>query len=618
MFDPSTTPPKPSGVIKMESINSTMNRSSQGRIRPSRYLENMYEITIENGADLETEINRLLKYDNVIYAEPVYLEQLLFVPNDPQANPNSGSQAHLGPINAYNAWDIEQGSANVSVAVIDTGSDLDHPDLVGNLLINDNDPINGIDDDGDGLVDNFSGYDFADDDNDPSADQSGHGVLVNGMSSAATNNGIGVAGTGFNSKFVPYKIFKSGSGFSNNSYEAVLYAAQHHGVLNLSWGNNSFSQSRQDIINAAVLEHDAVIVAAAGNTPIEIEFYPASYENVLSVASTNIDDTKYVGSSFSYNVDVAAPGANNFTTKNGGGYAFSGAGTSFASPLVAGAAALVRAHFPDWTAQQVMEQIRISSEDIYDIGSNQNFFGQLGKGRLDMFNALTSTNKSVRLLDFDYNDPYGPFAFYSDTVDITGQFENFLAPTVNATATLSTESPYATLLASEFNLGALNPLELIDFDDQPVTILLSEDTPPDEQILIRVDYSDGDYDDWQFIQFNTSPDYLDIGTDQVTLTVAGNANLGYANEVLKDGSGLRFDVDEIATQLGVIVYADGTVIDNSVDNFNSDTREQDFKTSKNIRLFNNSTADNFGSSFFDDSNAGANEIGLAIEQKVLS
>ncbi len=218
--------------------------------------------------------------------------------------------------------------------------------------------------------------------------------------------------------------------FQITVYAAVLFAAQHHGVLNLSWGSpNSLSQANQDIINAAVLEHDAVIVAAAGNTPSEIEFYPASYENVLSVASSNLDDTKSSFSTFSYKVDIIAPSTSNYTTMNNGAYGLSGPGTSFSSPLVAGAAALLKAHFPEMTAQQIMEQLRVSSQDVYAVGSNQNFFGQLGKGRLDMFNALTSTNKSIRLLEFEYSDPFGAFAFYSDTVDITGQFQNFLSPT---------------------------------------------------------------------------------------------------------------------------------------------------------------------------------------------
>ncbi len=166
----------------------------------------------------------------------------------------------------------------------------------------------------------------------------------------------------------------------------------------------------------------------------------------------------------------------------------------------------------------------------------------------------------------------------------------------------------------------LNSLESVDFDGEPVTIILSEDTPPEEQILIRLDYSDGIYNDWQFIQFkSTTPDYLDFGTSEISLTVAGNGNLGYATEIQDNGLGFQFDLNEIASQLGnLILNVDGAIIDNTISDFQVLSREQDLVTVKNIKFFSNSTADTYGDSFLDDSNAGSNEHGLFIEQKVLS
>ena len=612
--------PRSRSIIKAEPISATFRKSANTRVKQSPFLNGVYKITLEPGSDIEAEINKLLKYENVIYAEPLYQEQLLVVPDDPLANPTSGSQAHLGVIRAYEAWDIQQGNENISIAVIDTGGDLDHPDLVDNLQVNQGDPINGVDDDNDGLIDNFNGYDFADLDNDPTADQSGHGVLVNGLSSATTNNTIGVAGTSFKSPYVPYKIFKSSNGNSNNTYEAVLFAAQKgHQVLNLSWGSiNSFSQFNQDIINTAVLEHDAVIVAAAGNTPEELDFYPASYANVLSVASTNDDDTKSGFSTFSYHVDIAAPGTNNYTTKSGGGYGFTGGGTSYSAPLVAGAAALLRAQFPNWNAQQIMEQLRVSANDVYNLGNNENFFGQLGKGRLDMFTALSDTTfKSIRLSKFDYKAQHDKLVFYSDTVELSTEFQNYLQPTINASVTLSSESEFVTIVNSDITLDSLNTMEVFD-QTLPIKILLSEDTPPDEAIRIRLDYTGVDYADWQFVKFNTAPDYLDMGTSVMSLTIAGNGNLGYQEDVKTNGNGFLFEGNSIANQLGIIISSDGIIIDNVVNDFAAETRNHDFSTSKNIKLFANSIADNFGLSFLNDSNAGANEVGLHLEQKVLS
>ena len=607
-------------TIAFEPLVNSSSTPLNGRVRTSKYLEGIYKLTLETGADLKEEINKLLRFKNVIYAEPIFLETPLLTPNDPSAHPTTGAQAHLGVIKAYDAWDLQQGDPNISVAVIDTGVDPDHPDLVDNLLLNSDDPINGIDDDNDGLIDNLQGYDFADEDNDPTADNSGHGVLVHGLSSATTDNGTGIAGTGFNSTFVPYKIFRSSDNTSNNSYQAVLTAAQlGHQVMNLSWGSkNTFSQFNQDIINSAVLDYDAVIIAAAGNDNDEGNWYPASYENVISVASTSNDDTKSSFSTFNYEVDISAPGTSNFTTTNGNGYGFSGGGTSFASPLVAGAGALLKAEFPHWTAQQIMEQLRVTSDDIYSEGSNNTYFGKLGTGRLNMFEALQDTSyKSVRLTSFDYDNGFGQFAFYSDTISLNTSYENFLQPTNDVVVTISSTSPYVTMLTNGENVGSLATLESFD-PGSNLQLILTEDTPPNESIDIRFDFSDDGYNDWQFKRITTSPDFINFGTSDLDLTVSGNSNLGYQSDVLTNGIGMMYQGNASVESLGLIISADGTIINNSINDFDGNTRDFDFATEKNIRLFNNSTADSYALSFLNDSDAGTEETGLHIEQKALS
>ena len=143
--------------------------------------------------------------------------------------------------------------------------------------------------------------------------------MVAGVSSAKTNNSLGLAGVGFNSKFMPIKIFTSSDGFSANEYEAMIYAADKGcKVLNLSWGAaGAFCQFGQDVINYVALDKDVVIVAAAGNTPDNLDFYPASYENVLSVGATDNLDQKWSFATYSVHIDVTAPGQNVFTAKAG-------------------------------------------------------------------------------------------------------------------------------------------------------------------------------------------------------------------------------------------------------------------------------------------------------------
>src|SRR5690606_31262912 len=241
-----------------------------------------------------------------------------------------------------------------------------------------------------------------DEDNDPT-DVHNHGTQVTGIAAARTDNKKGVAATGFNSKFMPIKVYTNVGTSFYDGYAAILYAAQKGcKVINLSWGSpGSHSRYSQDIINTVVLDMDVVIVAAAGNSNLNEEFFPASYENVLSVGNTLKDgspDEKSPGSTFSPYIDISAPGTNVYTT-SGSGYGASSA-TSLASPGVARAAALVRARFPQLNALQVIERLRVTADDIYQIPNNKQYKELLGKGRLNMYQALVdSTSPSVRFRD---------------------------------------------------------------------------------------------------------------------------------------------------------------------------------------------------------------------------
>ena len=119
-------------------------------------------------------------------------------------------QFHLAQINVYDAWNVTKGDEDIVIGIIDTGADLDHEDLVGNLYLNADDPIDGEDNDGDGYIDNYYGWDFADNDNSPEADGSTHGTGVSGIAAAATDNNIGIAGIGFKTKFMPIKNIPDG------------------------------------------------------------------------------------------------------------------------------------------------------------------------------------------------------------------------------------------------------------------------------------------------------------------------------------------------------------------------------------------------------------------------
>jgi subtilisin family serine protease len=314
-------------------------------------------------------IRALERDGRVAYAEPNFVLSA-DVPNDPFM-PRLWGLDNLGQtvnwtagspdadVDAPEAWSVSTGSPNVVVAVIDTGVDTSHPDLAANIWINQGEDCagcraNGIDDDGNGYVDDWRGWDFVNADNNP-ADDLGHGTHVAGTIAAVGNNGLGVAGVTWSSKVMPLKFLSSaGTGTVADAISAILYAdANGATILNNSWGGDEFSQALLDAIEQADAS-GALFVAAAGNsyTNTDVEpNYPSGYDaaNVLSVGATDAFDRKAWFSNYgSRTVDLGAPGTNIYSTWPGGSYRFQD-GTSMAAPHVSGAAALAKAVFPGAT-----------------------------------------------------------------------------------------------------------------------------------------------------------------------------------------------------------------------------------------------------------------------------
>lgn len=579
-------------------------------------LHNIYKIQLSPGADIWQLLVKLRNSGLVEYAEPHYQNELLYIPNDPQANSATGKQSYLSVIKAYEAWDIQKSDSSMVIGIVDTGVKMDHEDLQ-NIAFNYADPINGIDDDGDGYIDNFYGWDIADHDNDPTADNHPHGSPVTGLSSAATNNGIGMAGIGFKSKYLPVKIAQTATGKLFRDFEGVLYAAdQGCKVINLSWGGaGNYSQFGQDVINYAVLEKDAVVVAAAGNTNEELDFYPASFEHVLSVGATDINDNKASWATYSYNIDIMAPGDNVYTTKNNGGYEIT-TGSSFAAPMVAGAAALVRAQFPQLNAIQVMEQLRVTSDDIYGVGTNMNYFGQLGNGRLNVYKALTDIlTPAVRMSDLHFQSNHGDLIFAGDTVQLSLVFTNYLRQAENVTITISNASENISWQTDEIYIASLGTMQSYSNQDQPLTFVVNENVQPGERMLFRIDYLGNYYADFQYFEIPVTPEYFDISDGNIGVTVASDGDLGFDDEAFRQGNGINFNNELIAHHAGLIISLDKDhVISNVINDFDAFTRDQDFIAERSARLYDNSMADYDARSVF----KSKNELPLRVEQKALA
>ncbi len=596
-------------------LDPAANGASNARVQPSTHLRNLYRVTLSEG-DVVDVLNDLLQYRNVAYAEPVYRETLFLVPNDPNAALNTSTQTYLSAIKAYDAWNITQGDSTIIIGIVDTGAEYTHEDLAANIYYKTADPIDGIDNDNNGYIDDYRGWDFANNDNNPVADGSSHGTQVTGIAAARTNNGKGIAGTGYLSKYFPLKAFKTADNTSFGTYEAIIYAANNGvDVLNLSWGSaDSYSMAAQDIINYAVLEKNVIVVAAAGNTDAELTFYPASYDHVLSVGASNVDGTKSSFGTYGYYLDLIAPGANIYSTRNGNSYG-NGNGSSFAAPMAAGAAALLKAKFPQYSALQLMEQLRVTATSVDGLSGNAAYKGLLGKGLLNMHRALTDTvSPSVRLAGDSLYSQAGQQAFYGDTIHLALAATNWLRPATGLQISLEADPAYATVLPVAWAVPALSAF---DTTRKTVGLVLNEDVPPNTRIVVKTKMEATAYSDFQYLEFTTAPDTASLASTSIELTLASDGDLGYTADLAKEGKGFRYNAQKILEQAGFLVGTGKDLLaDNMVDNLATSARTSDFEATKHLKFFAHAAPDYYYENTF--TAALAENQDLLVEQKTFA
>ena len=317
-------------------------------------------------SDVDQAIQTLSKDPNVQYVEPDYVVTAAVEPNDPYY----GNLWGLVNLQAAQAWDIYSGDPNQVVAIIDTGIDYNHPDLASNIWTNPGEiPANGLDDEGNGYIDDVHGYDFYNNDSDPLDDNS-HGTHVAGTIGAMTNNGLGVSGINWQVSMAALKFLDaSGSGYISGAISAIQYAgANGIKTSNNSWGT-SYSQALYDAMQNIGQAHDHLFIAAAGNTGTStdlIPIYPGAFDldNIISVAAITESDVLAGFSTWGpSSVDLAAPGINILSTIRSAGYAAMN-GTSMATPHVTGVSLLLRGLHPDWAYSQVKTQILSTTRHV--------------------------------------------------------------------------------------------------------------------------------------------------------------------------------------------------------------------------------------------------------------
>ncbi len=475
----------------------------------SNDLQSVYKIELSYGVNIWNVISEMKSNPEIEYAEPSYIRKTSgdYTPND-----TLFSQMYsLAKTQASKAWDISKGDS-VIIGIVDSGYDYNHPDLATKIWENKGEKgtdsqnrdkkSNGVDDDNNGFVDDWRGWDFVGSntttfvpDNDPHPKSgSAHGTHTSGTAGAATDNRIGVASMGFNAMIM---ATKNAPDVSSNSiyfaYDGILYCIKNKAqIISCSWGGTGYSQYERDIVRFA-LKNNVLIVAAAGNGGINTEIeahYPSNYPEVLAVGNVDQNDKKEYSSNFGKPefVQIFAPGTNILSTVPNERYSSGYTGTSMSSPLVAGVAALIKSKYPTMSATDIMFRICGTADSIDNL--NPSYKGLMGYGRVNAFRSLTQTHNQPKpilvLKSVSINDQSGNNNKSIDpgeTVNILVELQNDWGDATNVTATLEVNHWAVTSIKSTSNYGLIKGLSNLDSSTKnnssdPLTLKFSAETIP--------------------------------------------------------------------------------------------------------------------------------------------
>jgi|GEM_PF-233128 len=500
-------------------IDAPYDRFASGQLKKfdTDGISRIYELTYASGKNPYELCKELMQNPDIEYAVPVFRRHYHdFTPNDPEIS----KQWALTKMQSFKSWDISKGDSTIIIAITDSGTEYTHEDLAPNMWVNKNEiPNDNIDNDNNGYVDDYLGWDFVGSisaaqaaqgqwkpDNDPKPGHY-HGTHVAGCAAAAGNNGKGVIGPGFQCKIMALKcgIDASNSTGIYRGYDAILYAAQMGAhIINCSWGGPGSSPAEQELINTAY-NMGAVIVVSAGNSFKNIDYgnsYPAGYNNVFCIGATRSNDQRAWFSNYGYLVDVWGPGDNIYATMPGGNRYGYQSGTSMSAPVVSGVCGQLKALHPNWTPKQIMHQIRSTSENVLTTVPAQR---PLFYGRVNAYNALSYNNPN--LPTFEKIPGISVSEILSEGVEILTNFQpatfrikitNYLSIARRTKVKITPLQKYLSVSISQVDIGTINEMASDTFS---LVVRLLESCPWYEgKVDIVLEYQSDSYIDYEIIQ----------------------------------------------------------------------------------------------------------------------
>lgn len=608
----------PTSIIEQHQI------SSQALTMQSPAFDNIlrtYSLTFTQSISPIFICDYIKKHIDIIdIAEPRYLETTQYTPNDPDIH----LQSFLQTVKAFSAWDSYQGDTSIVIAIVDNGFQQNHIDLKDNIAINWKEiENNDIDDDNNGIVDDYKGANMAWPNDGSQAGSTynstdGHGTMVAGVAAATWNNSIGIAGAAAKCRFFPIKAGKEGSDRVEYGYESILYAVlRGFHIINCSWGSaNSYSEINQSIIDFAC-EQNVLIIASGGNDRNRAPFYPAGYKGVLGVGETDLSDSKTNGSSYGWHIGIMAPGYMVQTTDNDINSYTIASGTSFASPIVSACAALVKGKFPDASMKMIHKHLQQTSDNISL--SNTLYPGMI-PGRVNFKKALDyhpNTFPIISIKDWNMYNAKGTRFKVGDTIYLKLSLDNvFTWGAQNISVNISSLTDFfepVHIIDSIVNVERIPPNSTIIIDS--IRIIIKESS--DASFLLKAEISsENEVFPYTLIPYRPIPSITTFNTENITFSLGDYGSLGFIGDRTIGNTGNEsFDGQGfIIKNIGSILYSGGIIVNSGDKILKGFASESNFEPSKRFE------SNSIGSTMIltDSLNPDYLKIGLTVKQTITS